>query len=193
MQKKLVCKICIVMIIMLSELAFANELGTLFDQVEKLDIQRYGYVLGAVLSREQIKTAKANPVDIQSSDTFKFRDGNLFIVAHKISNRVLIMYEEFKDASQSKIQKVIGDLYMNFDEPTIIAHDKRVYWAYTIKGKLSSAEFDKAKKNRKKPDILATIKFISDIPIMENSEKPLTGYFYYIISSEKVLQLFKDK
>jgi len=72
-----------------------------------------------------------------SPDTFKFKDENLYVVAQKTTNRVLVIYEQIKAASQKKIQDLVGDLYMNFDDPTVLAHDKVVYWAYTKKGKIT--------------------------------------------------------
>ena len=189
MQKKMIYRTCMILLLLFSGLAHANDLDRLFDQVEKLKIKRHGYVLGAVLNQEQIKTAAANPVDAASKDTFKFKDKNLFIVAQKTTNRVLVIYEQFKDASQQKIQDLIGDLYMNFDDPTVLAHDKVVYWAYTKKGIITSREFDTARQDKKKLNILATVKFISDINIMEKIKEPSTGQVYYIISSDPILKL----
>ncbi len=193
MQKKIVWAICIIMLFLFSGLVHANDLSQLFGQVEKLKIERYGYVLGAALNQDQMETAAANPVDSSSKDTYKFKDKNLFVVAQKTSNRVLVIYEQFKDASQEKIQGLIGDLYIKYDDPTVLAHDKVVYWAYTKKGKLTSQEFGTARQNKKKLDILATVKFISDIHIMEKSKEPSKGQVYYIISSDPILKFFKDQ
>ncbi len=183
------------LIFLFTGIALANDLKQLFQQVEKLKIERQGYVLGAILNPEQIKTATFNRVDESSKDTYKFRDKNLFVVADKTSNRVLIIYEQFKDLTQKKIQDLIGDLYMSFDEPTVLAHDKRVYWAYTKKGKITSKELDAAKQDKKNLDILAKIKFISDINIMEKikESEPAIGQVYYIISSNPILNLFKNQ
>lgn len=193
MQKKIICKIAIVLLLLFSGLVHANDLNTLFNQVEDLKIGRYGYVLGAALNQEQAKTAASNPVDASSLDTFKFKDKNLYVVALKTSNRVLIIYELFEAASQQKIQNLVGDLYMAFDDPTVLAHDKVIYWAYTKKGKISLKEFDTARQDKKKLDILATVKFISDINIMEKAKEPSKGQVYYIISSDVVLKFFKDQ
>lgn len=174
---------------------YANDLDNLFEQVEKLKLKRNGYVLGAVLNHEQIKTATDNPVESASKNTFKFKDKNLYVVAQKTSNRVLVMYEQFEAASQKEIQSLMGDLYMSFDEPTVLAHDKVVYWAYTKKGKISSNEFDSARQDKKKLTILATVKCISDINIIEKlkESEPAIGQVYYIISSDPILKLFQDQ
>jgi len=194
MQKKIICRIFIVVVLLFPGLARADDLNNLFAKVEKLKIERHGYVLGAALNKGQMKVAAANSVDASSKDTFKFKDKNIFVVAEKTSNRVLVIYEQFKDASQQKIQELIGELYMKFDDPTVLAHDKVVYWAYTKKEKITTQEFDTARQDKKKLDILATVKFISDINIMEKikESEPATGQVYYIISSDPILKFFKD-
>jgi hypothetical protein len=165
----------------------------LFRQVEKLKIERNGYLLGAVLTPSQMATAAAFPADAAARDTFKFHDQNLYIVAHKLSNRVLVMYEKVEGAAREKIQELIGDLYMNFDAPTVMAHDKVVYWAYGETGKISSETFDAARNEQKKLDILATVKCISDVTIMEKTKDPGTGTVYYIISSDPILRFFEEQ
>ncbi|MBT4201270.1 hypothetical protein [Desulfobacula sp.] len=193
MQKKIVCSIFVILLFLFSGPAHTNDLEALFQQVEKLKIERNGYVLGTILTRDQIKTATSNRVDSDSPNTYKFKDKNLFVVAQKKSNRVLVIYEQVFDASQQKIQDLIGDLYMNFDDPTVLAHDKAVYWAYTKKGKITSKQFDAARQDNKKLNILATVKFISDINIMEKIKEPATGQIYYIISSEPILKFFRNQ
>ncbi|WP_299981075.1 hypothetical protein [Desulfobacula sp.] len=194
MQKKILCRIPVLVLFLclFSGGLYANDPNDLFEQVETLKLERNGYVLGAALNQRQIKIATANPVDATSKDTFKFKDKNLYVVAQKTSNRVLVIYEQLEAASQQKIQDLVGDLYMNFDDPTVLAHDKVVYWAYTKEGIITSKEFDTARQYKKKLDILATVKFISDINIMETVKEPSTGQAYYIISSDPILKFFKD-
>ncbi len=193
-QNKRLCSILVLVLFLclFSGRLYASDLNDLFGQVEMLKLDRNGYVLGAALNNRQMKTAKANPVDATSKDTFKFKDKNLYVVAQKTTNRVLVMYEQFEAASQKEIQNLIGDLYMNFDDPTVLAHDKVVYWAYTEKGKITSKEFDTAGQVRKKLTILATVKCISDINIMEKGKESSKGPVYYIISSDPILKFFKD-
>ena len=170
----------------------ADELKRLFKQVEKLKIERNGYVLGKKLTKKQLKIATANPLEAKAADTFKFIDNTIHVVAQKKTNRVMVIYEQFDNVSHDQIKNLIGDLYMKFDDPTIMAHDKIVYWAYAKKGKISSKEFDSAKKNKEKLSILATVKCISDIKIMEKAEEPSKGHAYYIISSDPILRFFRE-
>ncbi len=171
-------------------LALSADLNRLFKQVEKLKLQRQGYVLGGKLNKAQLATAKANPITATTPDTFKFKDNNLFVVAHSSSNRVLVLYEQIEEAGLQNIKNLVGDLYMTFDDPTVMAHDKIIYWAWAKKGKISTQEFDTAKEKKKKLDILATVKCVSDIPIMEAPKDLSKGNVYYIISSDPVLNYF---
>lgn len=195
MRNKIVHRILVLTLFLglYSGAAYANDLDRLFKQVQKLKIERHGYVLGKKLNKEQIKIAAANPVEANADDTFKFKNNTLFVVAQKKTNRVLVMYEQFEGATQKKIQGLVGDLYMNFDDPTVLAHDKVVYWAYAEKGKITSQAFEAARKDKKKLTILATVKLISDIKIMEASEKSSKGQAYYIISSDPILKFFNDQ
>jgi hypothetical protein len=192
MQEKIhtTCIRIILLICLWSGPGHAAGLEDLFVQVERFKIERRGYVLGAALTPLQLATAAANPIDAIAADTFKFKDGTLYVVAHKTTNRVLVMYEQFSDVSRKKIQDLIGDLYLNFDDPTVLAHDKVVYWAWAQQGKISSEAFDRAGKHRKPLAVLATVKCISDIKIMEKSDGPATGQVYYIISSDPILKFF---
>ena len=193
MQRKMIYRACMILLLMFSSQVYANDLNNLFDQVEKLKIERHGYVLGVALNKEQMKTAASNPTDANSSDTFKFKDKNINVVAQKTSNRVLVIYEQFEDATQKEIQNLVGDLYMNFDDPSVLAHDKVVYWAYTNRGKITSEEFETAREERENLGIIATVKLISEIEIMEKVKESPTGQVYYIISSDPVLKFFKNR
>lgn len=170
-----------------SSLVTANDLDQLFKQVETLKLERQGYVLGAKLNKEQLTIATANPEKAAAQDTFKFRDEHLFVVAHSFSNRVILMYEQFEDVDRQKIQGLVGDLYIAFDDPTVMSHDKNIYWAWSEKGKISSEQFYTAKKEKKKLNILATVKCISDIEIMANKKDMTTGDVYYVIASDAIL------
>lgn len=180
-------------VLFLTGFCHAQDINKLFKQVETLNLERQGYILGAKLSKAQLKTAEAHPEEATAEETFKFKDGSLHVVAQKDSNRILVIYEQFKNADQKKVQQVVGDLYLSFEDPTVLAHDKIVYWAWTKKGKISTQAFDTAKKDQKKLAILATVKVVSEVKIMEKKEASLTGDAYYIISSDPILKFFADK
>ena len=81
---------------------------------------------------------------------------------------------------------------MAYEDPTVSAHDKVVYWAWGKKEKFTSAQFDMAKEKKKKLAIIATVKFNSEIKIMDKKETEAIGDVYYIISSDPLLKFFHD-
>ena len=184
---------CLAALLISAPSVFAADIDRISRQVARLKIERSGYTLGKALTGGQLAIARKNPVESTVPGTFKFQDRNLFIVAQEKNNRVLIMYERFEKATQQKAQNVIGDLYMTFEEPTVLAHEQVVYWAYSKKGKISSKAFDTAKKEKEKIEIMATVKYISDVKLMSKAKGTAEGLVYYIISSDPLLQFFRDK
>ncbi len=172
--------------------AGAQEQDKLFNQVEKLKIQRQGYLLGAQLTKAQQKIAADNPLEAASKKIIKFRDNNLNIVADKETLRVLVMFEQFEKLSQQQVQEKVGELFMAYEDPTISAHDKVVYWAWGKKEKFTAAQFDMAREKKKPLVIIATVKFNSEIKIMDKNETQAVGDVYYIISSDPLLKFFQD-
>jgi len=169
-----------------------QEQDELFNQVEKLKIQRQGYILGAQLTKAQQAIATKNPLEAVSKKVFKFRDKNLNVVADKETFRVLVMFEQFEKLPQQQVQDTLGELFMVYEDPTIFAHDKVVYWAWGKKEKFTAAQFDMAKEKKKKLAIIATVKFNSEIKIMDKNETQAVGGVYYIISSDPLLKFFHD-
>ncbi|RLB88215.1 MAG: hypothetical protein DRH26_14020 [Deltaproteobacteria bacterium] len=172
--------------------AGAQEQDKLFNQVEKLQIQRQGYVLGAQLTKAQQEIAAKNPLEAASKKVFKFRDKNLNIVADNETFRILVMFEQFEKLSQQQVQEKVGELFMAYEDPTISAHDKVVYWAWGKKEKFTAAQYDMAREKKKKLTIIATVKFNSEIKIMDTNETQATGDVYFIISSDPLLKFFHD-
>lgn len=186
--RKIIC--CVLGVMVFSFPCFAGEVDTLFSQVEALKIERQGYVLGAELTQDQLTVAAANPMDSASKKVFKFQDKDLNIVADQSTNRVLVMYQQFKKADQKTAQDLVGELFMAYGDPTISAHDKVVYWAWGKKEKFTAAQFDMAKEKKKKLAIIATVKLNSEIKIMDKTQADAIGDTYYIISSDPLLQFY---
>lgn len=173
-------------------LSRAGDLETLFSQVETLKIERKGYVLGGRLSEGQKLIARENPVDGPGEKVFKFKDQSLNIVADKETGRVLVIYEQFEKISGDRVRDLVGELFMAYEEPTISAHDKLVYWAWGKGGKFTASQFDTAKEKKKSLAILATVKFNSEIKIMEKTPDLQEGDAYYIISSDPLLRHYQS-
>jgi len=171
----------------------SDNLSDLLGQVETLNISRGGYTLGKGLTNRQKEIALKHPEEAANPWTFKFRDGDLYVVADKATDRVVILYERYEATTIKKVQALVGSLSLDFGDPTVIAHDKIIYWAFSPKGKLTRAEYEKAKQTDGQLNILATVKLNSSMKIMGDSTQSGESSVYYIISSEPVLKLIDSK
>jgi hypothetical protein len=171
----------------------ADDFTDLFNRLEKLNIRRHDYTLGKVLSDKQKQTARANTEETASPGTYKFKDNNLYIVADKITDRVLILYERYEPVTRKKIRELVGALFFDFGDPTVMAHDKTIYWAFDVKGKISEEQYREAKATQKPLKTLATVKLDSSRKIMDDSDLEEDGSVYYIVSSEPILKLFNSR
>lgn len=167
----------------------SDKLTDLLGQVEDLNISREGYTLGKVLTDRQKAIALKHPEEAANPLTFKFKDGDLHVIADKATDRVVILYERYEAATIKKVQALVGDLYLDFGDPTVMAHDKIIYWAFGPEGKLSEKQYRNDKEVKKKLNILATVKLNSHIKVLEKSDSAKIGDIYFIISSEPVLKL----
>ena len=171
----------------------ADEITDLFTRVEKLKLQRGGYRLAQVLTAEQKKTAQHRAAKAPGPGTYKFHDDDLFVVADSATDRVLVLYERYEPAGRDKIRELVGRLFLHFGDPTLMAHEKTIYWAFDAKGKISAAHYRKAKKEGRPLQTLATIKLDSSHRIMDKSSSVAKGSVYYIISSEPILKLHQAR
>jgi len=165
-----------------------DEFTDLYARVEKLNIRRNDYTLGKKLTDKQKQTARRNAQEKAGPGTFKFKDNDLYVVAEKATDRVIILYEQYDPASGKKIRELVGTLFFDFGDPTVIAHDKTLYWAFNAKGKISEEQYHQAKATRKPLKILATVKLDSSRKVMDSSDAMEDGSVYYIVSSEPILK-----
>ena len=170
-------------------LSCADELADLFNRVEKLNIRRNDYTLGKVLTDTQKQTAQGNTEETASPGTYKFKDNNFYIVADRATDRVLILYERYEPVSGKKIRELVGTLFFDFGDPTVMAHDKIIYWAFDEKGKISEEQYRDIKEKGQPLKTLATVKLDSSRKIMDDSDPEEDGSVYYIVSSEPILRL----
>jgi len=171
----------------------ADEIADLSERVAKLNIHRNDYILGKALTDMQKKTAQRNALEEASPGTYKFKDNDLFVVADRASDRVLVIYERYEQASREKIRELVGVLFFDFGEPTIVAHEKTIYWAFDEKGKISEEVYRKAKKEGQPRKAIAIVKLDSSQKIMDKSGSLEKGSVYYIISSEPILKIHQEK
>ena len=179
----------ILLLLLFSSACSSDKLSSLLGQVESLNISRGGYTLGKMLTDSQKETALKHPEEAANPLTFKFKDGDLHVVADKATDRVVILYERYEAATIKKVQALVGDLTLDFGDPTVMAHDKIIYWAFGPKGKLSEKQYRNDKEVKKKLNILATVKLNSDMKIVGKSDLSKVGDIYFVISSESVLKL----
>jgi hypothetical protein len=170
----------------------ADEFTDLFNRVEELNIGRNDYTLAKALTDKQKETAQHHAVESTSPGTYKFKDNNLFVVVDKTTDRVLILYERYEPASRKNIQELVGTLFFDFGDPTVMAHDKTIYWAFDEKGKISEEYYRAAKQKKQLLKTLATVKLNSSKKIMNSSDPGQGGSVYYIISSDPILKLIKS-
>ena len=171
----------------------ADEFTDLFIRVENLNIQRHDYILGKALSDKQKKTAQRNALEAASPGTYKFKDNDLYVVADQASDRVLVIYERYEPASREKVRDLVGALFFDFGDPTVLAHDKTIYWAFDENGKISEAHYRETKQEGQPLKTLATVKLDSSQKIMDKSGPVESGSVYYIISSEPILKLINTR
>jgi hypothetical protein len=171
----------------------ADEFTDLFTRVENLNIQRHNYILAKALTDKQKKTAQRNALEAASPGTYKFNDNDLYVVADQASDRVLVIYERYEPASREKIQELVGALFFDFGDPTVMAHDKTIYWAFDENGKISEEHYRDIKEKGEPLKTLATVKLDSSQNIMDKSGPVESGSVYYIISSEPILKLINTR
>jgi len=164
----------------------------LFARVEKLNIYRNDYTLSKVLTEKQKKTAQRNAMEKPSPGTYKFKDNDLYVVADKITDRVLILYERYESVSKQKVRELVGTLFFDFGDPTVIAHDKTIYWVFDENGKISEERYRDAKEKGEPLKTLATVKLDSSLEILKKGGEEAAGTVYYVLSSPPVLKIINQ-
>jgi hypothetical protein len=177
----------------------ATAMNRLGADISALKLGLGDYVLGQKLTEQQKNTAKENAIEKTITGSYKFQDNGVFIVASSKSDMIIGLYKEDTTATQQDIKNMVGELMMQFEEPTKMAHDKLIYWAFGKDGLIPQDLFDMAKSADS--EILATVKFSSDQPIRP-SEKPEEGAatkakessepasIYVIITSDQLSNIF---
>ena len=208
-MKHLIRIVCIILWISLTACSQApdNETADLFNQVEALKLGRGDYVLGKALTEPQRKIAQDHPVEQPTPGLYKFRDGDLFVVTQKSSDRVLILYEQYDTVTQEKVRNLVGNLFFDFGDPTVLAHDKIIYWVYGADGIMSEEEYYRIKKEKESLKTLATLKLSSSESIMGKKSKmnnkdkvanqPSADQknisVYYVLSSQRLLEIITSQ
>ncbi len=176
--------------------SIVDEINRVAQDVESLGLGFDGYVLGKTLTAELKSASEGNLIEKTIKGTYKFKDGEVFVIASIENDRVLGVYKEYKEVMQDKVKEVVGGLMFEHGEPTAMAHDKLVYWTYDKNGKIEKDAFDFARQNGGAKS-LAAVKFSSNEPIAfadgsttstETEQKKIS--FYVMITSDPLSTLF---
>jgi hypothetical protein len=174
----------------------------LINAVTALKLGFRGYIIGTILTQDQVTFAKNNLEENAYEGTYKFRDNDIYVVADNSSNMILALYQRQEKIDRNQMKQVISMLMTEFHEPTTMAHDKLVYWAYSKDGKISDTTYLDA-KHTGKLDVIATVKLNSTVGIFpdkttgspeESSESKVEEQsladIYILISSPPLLESF---
>ncbi len=173
----------------------------LVEQVVALNLGMNGYVIGQRLTVDQKRIGKKNMESGAYEGTYKFGDNNVIVVVDKATDRVLALYRQKKDADKSQLKAMVVELMDAFGEPTVLAHDTILYWAFNKYGAVSEDDFNKARKVNQTSElgIIATVKLNSDFEITPDTQgddkkddpsKISRGTVYYILTSDPLVQQF---
>lgn len=173
--------------IVCGDFALADDFSDALIRVEALNLSRGDYVLGKELTFRQKELARKQALDAAMPGTYRFNDRNLTVVVDKDTDRVVILYEHHKDATEEKTKEMVGALFLDFGDPTTMAHDRTVYWVFGPNGKLTREAYRKIKENKGHLNVLATIKLNSSHRITgKDSKEEKRGEVYYIISAKAI-------
>ncbi len=133
------------------------------DKIASFELGFDSYIVGKKLTDEQIAVSKKDNAYKAYPGTYKFKDGDVFVIADVQSKVVIAVYKRNKKADKNDFKMMISELMMQYGEPTAEAHGKTIYWNYGEDG-LISEELYRAVKSKGQLEtltILATVKFSS--------------------------------
>ena len=187
--------VLLIVLVFLLQTGYSNEMtNNLAAKVASLELGMDGYTIGHKLTPVQKKIASENISNNAYEGTYKFKDSDLFIIAAENDDIILAVYQRNDEANMKQAKSMVASLMLLYGEPTTMAHDKLIYWAYAGAGKISEEIFNKLRDNNETMEILATVKFNSSFEITgENPVQEETGINYFIISSDPLTQEFINR
>lgn len=196
-MKKFTTSICILALFFLFlntvySSSVVQEINRVASEVSALKLGFTDYILGNRISEEQKAHGLKQSISETLSGTYKFKDGDIYVIATEADDIVLGMYKEFEDTGPEQLKNIIGSLMFEYGEPTATAHDKMIYWTYNSNGKISQDEFEFNRANGGNQP-LATIKFSSSETFGQSpvkTEKTDTTSSYLMITSDPLSKLF---
>lgn len=167
-----------------------QEISRVAGDVAQLELGFDNYLIGHKLSNTQKETALRNAIEKSLQGTYKFKDGEIFVVAAQEDDTVLGVYKQYPEVSMDELKKIVGSLMFAYGEPTATAHDKMIYWTYNEKGKIDQDTFE-FEKDSGSSEAIGTIKFSSSERIgSEQKEEAQPISAYLMITSDPLSKLF---
>jgi hypothetical protein len=184
--------VLLTLLVFLLQTGHSNEMtDNLAVRVASLELGMDGYTIGNKLTSMQKEIASDNISKDSYEGTYKFKDNDLFIIAAKNDDTILAIYQRNDKADMEQAKLMVSGLMLQYGEPTTMAHDKLIYWAYNSEGKISEETYNKLRGDKKTIEILATVKFNSSFEITgENQAQEEKATNYFIISSDLLTQEF---
>ncbi|OCC14253.1 hypothetical protein DBT_2325 [Dissulfuribacter thermophilus] len=172
---------------------------SLIKDIQKLDLGRAGYRLCYPLSEEQLRKAEEQSLPPTAEGTFRFKDGDLQIVAEKDSNLVILISEYHKVWSRKAIKDLVGSFTLGYGFPTTTAHGQTLYWFFSADGELlDENNYKDYITQNGNGSVIATIKVQTTSFLRSerdkgkgdgvSSDEPDSGY--YLIYSSPILEMF---
>ncbi|MFP3984015.1 MAG: hypothetical protein ACLFV2_10045 [Desulfurivibrionaceae bacterium] len=173
--------------------AEALENGEMLENLGSLKLGFDGYFIGHALNDDQLDLARGQELEESFKGTYKFRDQQVSVVASRKDNIILAVFKRYDGVGSEDLKTGVAETMDRFGEPTTMAHDKMIYWAYDKDGKIGEERFNQL-KSKGDLQVLATVKFDSSVPLdrVENNEGEEINY-YIMISSQPVLESFLQK
>ena len=188
---------------LVTTLAYGSSVEAEIKRVAKetagLELGFNNYHLGSVLTEAQKKVSETNAVEKALHGTYKFKDNDVYVVASDEDDTILGIYKEYPNISMEELKGVVGGLMFEFGEPTVMAHNKLIYWSYDKNGKITQDEFEFARQSGGAQS-LATVKLSSSesigVPVApenkeaqgEQNDSSISAYV--IITSDPLSKLF---
>jgi len=179
--------VLLIVLVFLLQTGYSNEMThNLAAKVATLELGMDGYTIGHKLTPVQKKIASENISNDSYEGTYKFKDGDLFIIAAQNDDTILAVFQRNDEANMEQAKLMVSSLMLLYGEPTTMAHDKF--------GKIPEETYNKLRANNEPLDILATVKFNSSFEITgEDPVQEETGVNYFIISSDPLTQEFINR
>jgi hypothetical protein len=160
--------------------------------VRELRLGDADFVIGDFLTEGQLELAREHLHTDSYPGTIRFSVDGIAVVADEDTHLILAIYQRQEEAGADQVTQMVGGLMVRFGEPTTIAHDQILYWAWGPSGKIDASTFEAGRASGQ-IDILATVKFNSSIemtPGMNNDNTEEAATIYYIITSDRLLERY---